>query len=454
MALDFFSPQTGDPINTKRRVAQQAVRGVPAISGFVDFRSNGGPIAITPSEIDRLVIANGAAPGLNLAGKVTLGNGPYEMGDLDPADPGLINFLGNVYGKYTLSHEGSNTYWRWLFGLDRVTSAAPFLTLLNDDDVLPRYRIIDQSLGGYTLEASPNSNLAISFPVVSGDYDFHGIVTLTGTGPAILKAKRTWSGNWDTADKDIYVKVMDVTNIADGTDPRIDVQVKTGAAGTYGNTQTIHLGKWNRLYDETNAMYGKRAEQVLVRLEVGEVAVATDVWKIPQRRATWAQSLGAEYPISSINAMMILDGDEIRVEGGWSLEVAYDTNEAVADVYGRQGYTVQRSGKLRATLSLNRRLVDLTLQKKIHEAETASAIIDAVTDSNIPGATVPFRFLQVMPLLRATGTMFDTESGGTNRDEALTLHAAVPSAPLSYGGISFGSHINTLVETSVATFAG
>jgi hypothetical protein len=539
MALDYLEGATGDPINLKRRVAQQASRTIPATTGFVDFRSNGGPMNITPSEIERMVITGTGAPAQTLPGKVTVEGGPFEIGDVDPANAGLLNFMGNVLKKYTLTNPGG-LYYRWVFGLDEATAASPFLTLLNDNDVLPRTRITDLLLGGFTLSASPNENLAISFPFVAGEYDFHGIVTMvdSGTAPAAVTSitqtagtatvtttaphglttgdqvliadavqtnyngiktvtvtgastytfavdsstvspatgtitneyltndvplvKGTWPGNWEPDngdDLDIYIRVEDITDIADPDDPMIEVTVKIGDAGAWGATdQPIRLGQWNRLWDDTYPLHagrlGKVAEQVIVRWEEGATVVVGDIYHVPMRRAAWTQEFGAEFPISSINCFFILDNEEIRVEGGWELTAEWTELEAVPNVARKQDYTVERRGSLNVTVSITRRLVDLSFQKRLHEAENVAVVLEAMTDSVISGAAVPYRMLVVMPQLLPTGSMYDVESGATNREEAISLRASDPDDPYVYDGITFTSHIGVVFDTNVATFAG
>lgn len=454
--LGYLAGATGDPINLVRQIAQQATRGVPATSGFVDFRENGGPLALTPSEIERLVISRGGMPELPLPGKITVGDGPIEMGDFDPADAGLINLFGNVFKKYTKTHAGTNTYWDWLFAPDAATAAAPFLTVLSDTDVQPRMRYMDVMAKGFVITAKSNDNLAISFPVKSGDYDLFGIPTqITGTASTLPILLKTWPGNWSTADKTIGIKVISIANIADTTDPRVTVETYIGAGGTAGGSpQTIHLGRGTELNDDTGAMFGKRAEQVLVYWPVGATLVANDVFEIPQNRAQWALSLPTAYPISSINAWIDVDGVRTRFEGGWTLTVEWDTLESIGDVFGRQGYTVERRGKLRATMALTRRLVDLEFQRRLHEAETVAVVIDAATDSLIPGAAVPFHGIFVLPYCRVFGTMFDVAAGGDNRDEPISIRAGVPPSPYTYLGETYSAHVNARIHTNVAAFTG
>ncbi len=443
MTLPFLSGATGDPINSKRRVAPQAARGIPATTGFRDFRSYLGPIRINSQEIERQAVIPGGAPSANLTGKMAIEGGPLSIGDLDPANPGLVNMLANVFGRYLLTDQ--TTYQEWIFALDQATAADPFLTLLEDNDVLPRFRVTDLLLGGFDLQAQPGSNLAITFPFAASEFDLHGEPAQTaGSGSTLPILKRTWAGNWAEVDQDLYIRV-DADNGSDA-----DISVKVGAASAYSNQQNVIYGQWNRLQDESGARVGKIAEQVMLYWPASPTLVALDEFQVPQNRASWAQTLGVERPISSVNTTFVLDGVEIRVEGGWTVSAAWQNLNRVDDVAGRQGAFVERTGQLAVTVTPTRRLTDLTLQAAIANAQTVSIVIEAETDVEIGASGRPYRQLLICPRLTASGATYGAEAGGQNRDESLTLTAAVPESTFAYGGFNVDSHCAVILENDVA----
>jgi len=456
MPLPFLESATGDPINLKRRIARQATRGLPATASFSDFRTYGGPMVMAPGLIDPMSIQSGGAPLRKLPGKVDLASGgPLAMGDVDPADPGLILFLANLFENYTVTSKDTAEWYRWEFALDATTAADEFLTIYNDTDVIPRTTFYDIMLGGFTAAASPGGNFSMDFPYVAGGYHFFGDwVGDTWAANNDPVFRKTWSGNWEeTGDFDIYIQEQ--SNDANS----ITIKVKIGAAATYdGANITVNFGEWTRITDENDARIGKKAEQIEIFLPVGTTGiVASDTGHVVNRRPSWTPTLATQRKISSINTTFVVDGVESRAEGGWSIEAAWANLESVLDVAGRQTATVQRTGDLSASISPTRRLVDLDFQKKLHEADTIQVFFDGETDEIIPGTANlrPYRMIIGAPACLLSGSMYGVEPGGENKEEALSLMAGLPDAAVNYAdgygeNISFGSHLKVVVDTDIA----
>lgn len=456
MSLALLSGATGNPINLKRMIAPQAARGIPAAEAdFSDFRSNGGPFSVEPQEIERLLISTGGEPAGNLTGKMNLGGGPFQIGDVDPENMGYLNFLANLFGKYDYT---DNTTWdEWIFSLQGATSSAEFLSIINDNDVTPRQRINDLMIGAMRFSAAPNENLAIEVDFGAAEFDLHGAITQeSGTGSDLPQLKRLHNGNY-TPDAtlatlgDLYVEVVS------GSANSWVINTKIGSGSAYSSTQTIDTtgGGWHRLVDEAGARIGLDpsaiAEQILIRFPDTPTLVASDEFKILGRRATWTPSLTVDQPISSVNTLFYLDGAEIKTEGGWNIEMAWETIESVADVAGRQGNTVQRSGDLIVTMTPIRRVVDMTLQAALMKASTVSVVVDAEADTEIT-AGQPYRNILILPECRVTGPGYGVEAGGENREETVILTARKPaSTPFSYDGIDVNGHANVVVHNGVAT---
>lgn len=421
-----------------------------ADSAYVDLRTNGGPITREASEIQRQIISQGGAPLPNLDGKVTLGGGPLDLGDNDPANRGQLRSFANVFGKYTLTD--LTTYRRIYFGLDGATSYDPFLSVLEDNDVTPRTRWTDFMLGGFEAKAGPNQNFAVSFPFAVGEYDLHGTcVQIAGAvGATLPKFKRTSAYNWTEAENaHIYLKIT----VVNGGGTSYTATAKVTSAETYSATVTLYPGRWIRLRDQDGEPIGEIAEQVLCYVPTGATLAVGDEFLVPQNRAAWTPSLGTERPISSVNTLFVLDGDEIRVPGGWVVNAAWEDLQGFPDTAGRQGNEVERSGELIVTVTPTRRITDLTIQHAIDQGRSLGIYIDAKTNAKIGATTKRYRTLMGFPAAKAFGTMFAVQPGGRNREEVPRFVCGVPASPGSYddggGALTFASHAGIYVETDV-----
>lgn len=231
-----LSGATFDPTQLRRRIAQQLLRSVPADESlYRDFRSDGGPMRLSQGEIERAIIATRGEPLANLTGKRDMGGGPFEIGDVDAANQGFLQMLGNAIGHYDYAEDNEDTpnFARWIMSLRGANDFAPFLSVLNDNDALPRTRIIDVLLGGVTIGATPNGNYKAAFPYVAGGYDFHGVPVQTeGGATAIAITSITSSGTTAT------VTTTAAHSLATGDKVRIVGATQTEYNGDYTVTVT------------------------------------------------------------------------------------------------------------------------------------------------------------------------------------------------------------------------
>lgn len=453
MTTPLLSGATGDPINLQRQTVPQPNRGVPvdlSDAGWRDWISNGGPVVFEPGEIERLVIAGGGQPQGNLPGKININDITFEIGDVDPANFGIMHFLANLFVKYTWT---DNTTWnRWDFALDQTTTANPFLTYREWNDILPGFRLTDLICGGMNITVSPNENLQINFDAIAAEFDFHGLVTQTaGSGSTLPAFKRFWGsfvddeGNFaaDATDQDLFLRIDDAAGL--------DYSGKVATAGVYSDARTgAPLGAHNRFFKEDGTRAGKLAEQISFFFPTAPTLVDLDEFEVVKRMVKWSQSLGVDRPITSVNTIFILDGVEIRTEGGWEVVVERETLERIDDVAGRQGAVVRKSGDLDVTITPTREAVDLTLQEAILAASQISCVIEAETDVEIGATGKPFRFLQVYPQCRVFGSTFGVEPGGQNRDESARLVPEEPDSTFNYDGMTFDAHAHIVIDNDIA----
>jgi hypothetical protein len=451
--VNFFDIAQGDPINLKRRIALQEILGCPAESGFLDARTNGGPYLIDKQLVDRLAIQAGGAPPTPLIGKAVVGGGPFDWGDLDPNQSGLLAFFSNVYKRLDVTD--NTTWYRWKYGLDGTPHGeASYLTVYNDTDVLPRTRFSDMLLGGFTLAAEASGNLQITFPFANGKYDFWGDPTQTvGAASSLPLVLNTSSQNWepDADDNDIRIRIDAIA-----TDGTITMKARVEPDAVYGATDFTYLpgnAAVEIIDSNTGLRIGTCAQTPLIKWsEASPTLVATDEFEIPKRRAEWTETLLTDRAIPSVNTRFYLDDELIRVEGGWEVTAEWSTLETLQDVAFEQGGIPRRKGRFNVTINPTREIVDLTLQKALHERAEIPVVIECCSDDIIdPGSTdTPFRVLFVFPSCRLSGEMFGVTPGGEDTEESPTLVAGVPDVSYVFDGITFDSHCHVVVDTGIS----
>lgn len=454
MSQAFFTGQTGEPALTKCRVAPQTVEGVPALeAAYSDYRAFSAQTPLTPQLIERMALTGNSINKLRaLIGKIG-GSMAQSIGDVDPMNKMLLNALANITRKYTNT---DNTTWRrWTFSPSAATTAAAYLSMLIDNDVLPRVRYRDVALSALRLAAAPNENFAAEFDAVYSEFDFHGVPTQTvGTGSTIPIMRGFWSGNLvpDATDKDIFIKLINVLTFL--------MQGKVTTAASYGaSNDSYALGSHSRVYNEAvdpiDRIIGNAAEQVRAYWPEGATLVNNDVFQIAKRRAAWTPSYPADRSISSVQTIFYLNSGEVRVERGWNVEINVPGVARRDDTGGRQSARVRKTGALEATISMTRELADLDLQIALLNQGVVTIAIEAKTDVEISTSGRPYRFLQVYPACVPDGETFSVDAGGQNRDESLRLVAGLPDSAFAYndgsGSINFSDAVNFVVENDVAT---
>ena len=416
---------------------------------WTDFRSNLGPFDIEPQEITPLAVEPAGVPPQSLDGKLSLGLGPIELGDLDPSNPMLRRGLANVFGKYDLT---DNTTWAlWDFNLSGATTAAQWLAFREANNVLPPMRWLGGQFGGFNVSAAPNQNLQITLTGGAEEFDFHGVpVQTVGSGTTIPLFKRTWGGNLSTADKRIYARA-DTDNTATWV-----FSFKVGSAASYSDTTIITEGEWCAIYDESGDPIGNPNEQVLMYIPVGWNGVVGNEFIVPQNRTLWTHSLTTGRPISSTGITFFMDGYRKKIEGGIEINAAWENFETFEDTGGRQGATVEKSGPLIVTINPTRRITDLTIQNAIFTGTPMTIVADCVSNTEIGTTGKFYRALMIATAAKPYGKMFAADPGGRNREEVPVFKCGAPAAPFTYTdgqGNAFvcDSHFHFILQNASAT---
>ena len=453
----LFTDLTHNPEDTRWRIAGQpdvldassfAVWPVPPISiaaSYQDFHAHGPGLLIEKGEIEDKVLSPGGEIPASLSGKAVLNGGTFGLGTVDPENIGMCFMLANLFGKRKYT---DNTTWNLRrYALNQATATVPQLCLQEDNQVTTPIRASGMKITGYNWSLSANGAFEIEFEYEADRYDLFALPTQTvGTGSTLPVVIGSFDGHFtlQATDKDIIVLLSDVT------DPYV-VETKISTAASHSNTQTGYVGgTWLRLQDEAGVAIGPWRDQVKLFIDTGATETILDQFEFVRRESGWSDTLATRRPITSVNAMLIVEDVEIPVNE-CSGSVKWESVEVDDVVSGSQGKEISRNGALVSTINLTRKIRDLLFQKAIHEETEIKFVVDAKTDATIAASGRPYRFLQVWPANRVIGPMHQTDAGGTTRKESPTLVARQPVSPgYTYDSVVYASAINVHVENGLA----
>ncbi len=460
---DFLAGASGDPLESKRQLAEQSCLHIDDFNPLRDGRTNAGPITFDKRLVDALKLAPGGVPTPKLDGKAVINDFTINFGDVDPADRMLIHLLNNLleFRKVT-----DNTTWRkWEFALSALTTpeaADRFLKLIVDTDVLPRMRVLDMLVGGMNLSAEAEGNFAVDFDCVASRFDFWGIpVQITGAASSLPTILGDYSLD-DATDNDAWDGTftdslfIEITTISAGV-----VTIKAEFAPIGGGTPapfgssfvTYTLGDTNGVrlvLASDGSAIGLFSRPILFTALAGATFVATDVFEVPVRRADFVPTLPLSRSIAVVGTQVFKGTQQLSTEGGWELSAVWETTEVVLDPSQEQGGTPRRRGELVVTLTPTRQITNLDLQRALARKETLSWVIEGRTNVDIPSAGRPYLARFIIPAGRVMGPSYGTSTGGESTEESVVITAQVPASAFEFpvgSGETYASHFHAVLET-------
>lgn len=463
MSTPFFGTGTGDPTRLTRLLAFQSADGIPTEdASMVPFKGYGGALSANPSFIEAQRINQLPMRKRKMSSKLDFSGQSLAMGDLDAANHAQLMLTLSLLQGYTLATADGHTRWR-VSQQQAVESGGTLmnqkLCYINDTDKGIPARFTDLIATEMELALSPRSNASLTFGVQNGKIDFWGTPAVTGTGVVKPILRHYTTDNWalDATDADAYVKIISDTATT------VTFQFKIASAGTYSGNQTATKGVWKYVYTGTSSTvpHGNRGQQTQIYFPTGSdnSFVDADVWVFPKRRTLSVvdSDYPTPYPISEIQCRFFVDEEEIIVDNGVTLNVSLDSPETRYGVGGEQPGGTDRKGQQTVTVSLDRRLVDLTLQKKLLNRQTASLVIECIGDVIVGTSTNYFGMIFVMPQLTLEGPSHDAEEGAQNYNEPITLVAGQPDAGVQFSTIAsiasitdFEADLEVVIDTDLA----
>lgn len=461
MTQAFFNSATGDPASLTRLLAFQTAESVPCLdAALVPYKSRGGILSPAPTSIRRQAILTRPMRELDMRSKVDNSGRLLSLGDIDPSNHAQLALTLSLFQGYALSTANGHTRWR-ISQQQAVdgTSLTKKLTHINDSAKGIPFRHVDMLARSMELAVSPRQNASLKFGVEAGRFDYWEIPAVTGTGTTkpILRGTTSsdaasMTGNWDpdATDKNVYIKVIS------DTASEVVFQAKEAAAGSYSSSQTATKGAWCYVYTGASGTVplGGRAGQVEVYFPTGSNGdfVDADVWLFAKRRTL--SVVDTDYPtprpLAETQFRFMLNGNPIYVDNGVTLNVDVPGAVTRYAAGGEQAIGTDRKGQHDITVSLDRRLVDLDLQRALMTGDQVSLVIDGRNDVVVGTSAYYWGAWYVMPKLGIEGAMHDTAEGAQNYNEQLTLRAFVPDTDFSYGGITdFAADLEVVWDTDI-----
>ena len=462
MTQAFFDSKAGDPASVTRLFYAQTADGIPAAdASLIPYKSNAGKWTPSPKRIRRAAVLNRPMRETDIRSKVEMVGGLLNLGDLDPGNHMQLASLISYHQGYDVTTASGHTRWRISQQqVDDGTAAYAKYTHINDSDKGIPIRTTDNICSGLELGILPGQNASLKAQWVAGRHDFWGAATITGTGLVAAKIRGTTSdaasgftGNWaaDATDKDVLVKI-----ISDDAST-VTFQIKEAAAGTYSSSQVATKGVWCYAYTGTSGTIplGGRAAQVELYFATGSNGdfVDNDVHTFPKRRILSVAP--TDYPtlrtVAETQFRFLLNGTAIYCDGGVTIKESVPGAAARLVAGGEQAIGTDRFGQHDVTVTLDRRMVDLDLQKALMTADTVSLVAEGRNDTIVGTSLYYYGMAAVLPKLSFDdGEMHDSEEGGQNRDEVMTLRAGIPDSDFTYDGLTdISADIEWIVDTAI-----
>lgn len=431
MAPVSFYAGSGDPSALQRGYAFQTADGVPvAIADMIPFKCYGGAIAPSPKWIERLALIRRPMREKPMTSKVQMEGLAFSMGDLDPNNHMTIAGLLSFFQGYDTTTANGHT--RWRISQQQAVDGTEFLkkmTFVNDSNKGIAIRIVDLMVGGFTLGIQPNQNAKLDFRVAVGRYDFWPDAVVTGTGVVKPILRHALSEQFDASATTGDV----VIEIQGDTATEVTFTAKLGG-GAESAVQTATKGVWTYVYlgaSDPMSPLGNQAQQIQVYFPTGidGTFVNADVWTFQSRHALdfADEDYPTPMPLSETQFRFYLGGEEIIVNNGVTITADAPGLETLYSASGEQPVRSFRAGQHNITIALDRRLVDMTLQQKLMQRGVASLVVESRNDIVVGTSAYRHGVAFVFPECVVEGAMHDTEEGGTNYDEQLTLRPGKPA---------------------------
>lgn len=384
-----------NPGSALMRVAPEAIAGVippPASPAWTDGKFLKLQVGNKRTLIEDQSIRGGAQAAESLPGKFETGGSR----DSNLNAEGDIRFLANAQRAVdtTSPAVGVGVHKLYPSGGDPV--APTIACLISRDDGLPqvfRGGAVKQVKLSWKKGGLLEASYQLVFP--RGDYWGSAVATVdpSATPPPQIRGLLSYA-NFNIADGDILFKVTNIDDIA-ASPPSVTGVAKISAAATFGAVETVApIGldaegeaRWTDILDSNGtfgATFGVRANAPQIHFPAATGLAINDIWRFDRERDLWTTAFPDVLPFSEIYATILLDGEEICVDG---FDVTLDVPvEAISCLGGAFAHDIRFRGIRKVTLSVDREYLSLDHRRRLETAEAFSFEAQARTGVQfVPG---------------------------------------------------------------------
>ena len=460
MAQAFFNSTAGDPASLTRLMAFQTADSVPCLdAALLPYKSYGGVLSPSPTQIRRQSILTRPMRELDMRSKVDNAGRTLHMGDIDPSNHAQLMLMLSLLQGYSLATASGHTRWRisQQQAIDG-TQILKKLTHINDSNKGIPFRHVDVIAKSMELSLAPRSNASLIFGVEAGRFDYWEVPTISaGTTRAILRGTTSsdaasMTGNWDpdATDKDVFIQ------ITSDTATTVTFKVKEATAGSYSSDQVATKGVWTYIYTGASSTIplGGRAAQVEIYFPTGIDGDFVDAAVLEFAKRRTLAVVDTDYPtprpLAETQFRFLVNGESVYIDNSVTLSVDVPGAVTRYAAGGEQAIGTDRKGQHDITVTIDKRLENLTLQRALMVGDQVSLVIEGRNDTVVGTSLLYWGATFVLPNLSVEGTMHDTEEGATNFNESLTLRAFKPDSDFTYGSITdIGADLEVIWDTDL-----
>lgn len=367
-----------NPANSRIRMALETVPTYQPLTGFIDHTFLSADLSNESENRNDESIYPGAQRPRGLLGKRNA-NGSME-----------VNLAPEQYDKYISSAQqkvatttpgGATLTRRHKMGPSQATSVLPSYSMLfSKDDDLPQ-RLLGAQTAGMTFAWDREDGfLKTTFDILAARGDYWPDATVVTDPSASTKPQlfglpeyAVWIDP-TAADRRVYIKVADITDIADGI---ITVLVKVSTAASYGTFETTvtignnaltGLPQLNNLYDSTSeALLGTFDTPIQVYFPNSTNIAVDDEWFWTAERTVWSPSISTAPVFNEIYANVFIGGDQYCVNNfSLSVEIPLQARFCLG---GRDAIEVRQRGQRVVNLEIGRDYLDTSMVKRLERGE-------------------------------------------------------------------------------------